>query len=133
MLALASKCAVLIVEDHLDTAELLRAYFKRKGLEVETVSDGMEALEFLERDVPRCIVSDESMPRMGGLDLLRQLQARPEYKGIPVLFYSAAFDWRKQMEAEALGAKGWYIKGVSSLKELAARVAGYCGDGEIRE
>jgi CheY-like chemotaxis protein len=126
MLALASKCAVLVVDDHLDTADLLRSYFRRQGLEVEAVSDGMEALEFLEQQVPRVIVLDESMPRMGGLELMRQLQARPEYREIPVIFYSAAYDWRKQMEAEALGAKGWFIKGVSSLNQVAERVKEHC-------
>lgn len=128
MLALASKCAVLVVDDHADTADLLRTYFQRRGLDVESVEDGMAALEFLEQHTPQVIVLDESMPRMGGLELMRQLQARPEYREIPVVFYSAAYDWRKQMEAEALGAKGWFIKGVSRLSELMDRVTEWCGD-----
>jgi CheY-like chemotaxis protein len=131
MLALASKCSVLIVEDHADTAEMLQKYLKRKGCDAEVVGDGVSALEYLEQGVPRCLIVDEGMPRMTGLDLLKQLQARPEYRGIPVVFYSAAFDWRKQMEAEALGAKGWYIKGVSSLKEMMGKVLGFCADAGV--
>ena len=128
MLALASKCAVLIVEDHADTADLLRNFLARNGVESEVVAHGMEALEFMERERPRCLIVDQTMPVMDGLELMRQLQARPEYRGIPVVFYSAAYDWRKQMEAEALGAKGWYIKGVSSLKEVVGKVMEYCGE-----
>ena len=132
MLALASSCAVLIVEDHSDTAEMLRNYLGRRGLKAESVSDGIEALEFLERNgLPHCLIVDWGMPRMDGLELLRQMKARPLYKGVPVLFYSATFEWRKQMEAEALGASGWYIKGVSNLKELAEKVQGFCAaDGQ---
>lgn len=126
MFAFASQCAVLIVEDHADTAEMLQNYLKRKGFTSESVANGMAALEFMEQSRPRCLIVDEMMPVMNGLDLLRQLKARPEYAGIPVLFYSATYDWRKQMEAEALGAKGWYIKGVSNLKRLAEEVASFC-------
>ena len=129
MLALASSCAVLIVEDHLDTTYMLRNFFTRKGLKVESVGDGMAALEFLEQGaLPQCLIVDWGMPRMDGLALLRQLKARPEYRHLPVVFYSASYEWRKQMEAEALGAAGWYIKGVSSLKDVMERVRSLCGE-----
>lgn len=128
MLALSSTCAVLIVEDHADTADMLRNFLSRKGLKAEVVNDGMAALEFLEAGTPRCIIVDYAMPRMDGLELLRQIKSRPEYSHLPVLFYSATYDWRKQMEAEAIGAAGWYIKGISSLKELVKVVQSFCED-----
>ena len=128
MLALASQCAALIVEDDPDTGDLIRRYLKAHDLSAEVVLSGADALEFLARQQPRCLILDEMMPGMHGLDLLRQLIARTEYRHIPVLFYSASYDWRKQMEAEALGAKGWFIKGVSSLQQLTDKVASYCSD-----
>ncbi|HZZ41330.1 MAG TPA: response regulator [Tepidisphaeraceae bacterium] len=134
MLALASsQCAILVVEDHIDTADMLTRYIRRKQFTVEAVYGGMEALEFLEKQQPQCMIVDETMPDMSGLDLLRQIKARPEYSGISVFFYSANYDWRKQMEAEALGAMGWYIKGVSSLKDLMTEVANRCGCGGAEE
>jgi len=136
MLALASQCAVLIVEDHVDTADMLRRFLRRNHFSAEVVYGGMAALEFLERGQPRCVIIDEMMPDMTGLDLLRQLKARPEYRHIPAFFYSANFDWRKQMEAEALGAKGWFIKGISNLDELMREVTACCTsdeDGESSE
>jgi CheY-like chemotaxis protein len=107
---------------------MLRNVLARKGIEAEVVFNGMEALEFLDRERPRVLIVDEMMPVMDGLELMRQLQARPEHRNIPVIFYSAQYDWRKQMEAEALGAKGWYIKGVSSLKEMMGKVMECCSD-----
>lgn len=128
MFALASHCSVLIVEDDLDTADLLRRYLKTRALSAEVVHNGRDALQFLQRQQPRCLILDEMMPEMLGLDLFRRMIASPEYRNIPVLFYSASYDWRKQMEAEALGAKGWFIKGVSSLDQLADQVQGYCAE-----
>jgi two-component system chemotaxis response regulator CheY len=129
MLALASSCSVLIVEDHPDTAEMLRSYLARKGLMAQSVGDGVDALEYLEGNgVPQCLIVDWGLPRMDGLELLRQLKARPLYKDVPVIFYSASYEWRRQMEAEALGAAGWYIKGVSSLNDLAAKAQACCSD-----
>jgi len=131
MLATSTSCSVLIVEDHADTADMLRNHLKRKGYDAETVDNGMAALEFLERQRPKVLLIDESMPVMNGLTLLRQLQARPEYRHIPVVFYSGAYDWRKQMEAEALGAKAWFIKGVTSLQDVMTKVTAFCtGDDQ---
>ena len=130
MLALASRCAVLIVEDHEDTAGMLIRLLKRRGVTAESVATGMEALEFLDVGAaPKCVILDHGLPGgMDGLELFRQLKARPTLAGIPVIFYSASYEWQKQMEAEALGAAGWYIKGVASLKDVFERVDELCGD-----
>jgi CheY-like chemotaxis protein len=128
MLAVATSCAVLIVEDHADTADMLRSHLKRKGFNADIVDNGQAALEYLELHRPRCLIVDEGMPIMNGLALLRQLQARPELRHLPVIFYSGAFDWRKQMEAEALGAKAWFIKGVTNLKDVMQSVITFCSD-----
>jgi two-component system chemotaxis response regulator CheY len=128
MSALATSCAVLIVEDHADTADMLRSHLKRQGCDADIVDNGQAALDFLQQRLPRCLIVDEGLPVMNGLSLLRQLQARPEYRHLPVIFYSGAYDWRKQMEAEALGAKAWFIKGVSNLKDVMSAVLPFCTD-----
>lgn len=135
MFAVSSQCIVLIVEDHSDTSEMLERHLMKKNLpehQLKAVPDGMSALAFLEKSKPCCMILDETIPGMTGLDLLRQIRAHPEYKDITVFFYSAAYDWRKQMEAEALGAKKWFVKGVSRLADLIDQVveacAGACGD-----
>ena len=126
MLATAARTVILVVEDHPDTADLLTRYLGRRGIQAESVGNGMAALEFLEHDRPCAIIIDESMPGMSGLELFQQLIAREEYKTIPVFFYSASYDWRKQMEASALGAKGWFVKGVSRLEDMLTAIRTAC-------
>jgi two-component system chemotaxis response regulator CheY len=126
MLAIASQCVVLIVEDHADTAQMLARHLARRGIPAEAVENALAAMDFLDVIKPACMIVDETMPGMSGLDLLRQLQARPEWREIPVFFYSAAYDWRKQMEAEALGAKAWFVKGITRLDDLMSDVVAAC-------
>ncbi len=79
---------------------------------------------------PSCLIVDQTMPGMTGLDLMRALHGDPEVADIPVYFYSAAFDQGKQREAQSLGAKGWYIKGISRLSDLMDNVIASAG-GEV--
>jgi putative two-component system response regulator len=118
----APETSVLIVEDHADTAEMLRRYLARKGYTAEVAPNGVAALSSVARRRPTCVILDETMPGMTGLAVLREMQATPEVRDIPVFFYSAAFDRRKQQEAEALGARGWYVKGISRLTDLMDNV-----------
>lgn len=127
MTAIESTSSVLIVDDHADTAEMLRRYLARKGLVADVAPDGREALDLVSRRRPTCVILDETMPGMTGLDVLRRLKESPEGRRIPVFFYSAVFDHGKQLEAEALGALGWYVKGVSRLNDLMDNVIAVAG------
>jgi two-component system chemotaxis response regulator CheY len=119
--------AVLIVEDHADTAEMLRRFLARNGMRAEVVLDPWDALSTIARRRPACVILDETMPGVTGLGLLKQMREFPEFRDIPVVFYSAAFDSRKQEEARQLGAKGWFIKGVSRLPDLMQQVKAAAG------
>jgi two-component system response regulator/two-component system chemotaxis response regulator CheY len=121
-------CAVLLVEDHADTAEMLQRTLKRHGVAAEVARTAAEALGKIARCAPDCIVMDESMPDMTGLTLFRKLLERTEWKEIPVVFYSASYEWRKQQEAEKLGARAWLVKGVRSVPELVKSVLDICRD-----
>jgi two-component system sensor histidine kinase ChiS len=126
MFATASRTILLVVEDHPDTADLLTRYLGRRGIQAASVGNGMSALEYIEHEKPCCLLLDENMPGMTGLELFQQLLAREETKSIPVFFYSASYDWRKQMEANALGAKGWFVKGVTRLEDMLAAIRTAC-------
>jgi CheY-like chemotaxis protein len=127
MTAAVTHPSILIVEDHADTAEMLRRYLHRNGYEAEVVPNAAAALSSLASHRPACMILDQTMPGMTGLDLMRQLQANPTVSDIPVYFYSAAFDQGKQIEARSLGAKGWYIKGISRLTDLMDHVIADAG------
>lgn len=67
---------ILIVEDEALIALSLAMTFRQRGHEVRTAGDGVEALEALTDFRPTVVVSDYAMPRLGGAELTRRMQAR---------------------------------------------------------
>src|SRR2546425_494798 len=72
---------VLVVDDDLDTRELLEWVLKRAGAEVVSVTSAREALEALEKEKPHVLVSDIAMPEEDGYALLRKVRSLPPERG----------------------------------------------------
>ena len=72
--AASSKPRALLVEDNLNERELLAGYLRLSGYEVDTVEDGVAAVEFLNRQRPNVVVMDMLMPRMNGSQTVRIIQ-----------------------------------------------------------
>jgi PAS domain S-box-containing protein len=88
--ALASRLErVLIVEDNLDTQQLLADSFGELGTEVRRASNGKEALEILENFTPSAIITDLSMPVMGGVEFLGRIHSDGKFNHIPVIVLTA--------------------------------------------
>jgi CheY-like chemotaxis protein len=80
---------VLLVDD---SPNVLFIYTRvLEGLEcvVATASDGLEALEMIPRLRPHLVITDVSMPGMGGLQLCQRLAEDPRLRGLPVILHSA--------------------------------------------
>ncbi len=80
---------ILIAEDDAATAKLYSAYATARGHQVVVASDGIEALNAAEKEMPDVIVLDIALPKVDGRDVCRRLKANPKTKGIPVLVVSA--------------------------------------------
>ncbi len=76
---------VLIVEDNHDLRELYSMYFTSQGFSVETASDGQSALAHALMRRPDLIVTDLSMPHLGGWEMTRRLKHEPRTAHIPVI------------------------------------------------
>jgi len=81
----AARPSVLIVEDNYDLRELYSMYFASQGFHVETASDGHSALAHALVRRPDLIVTDLSMPHLGGWELTRRLKHDPPTAAIPVI------------------------------------------------
>ena len=80
-----SGLVILVVEDHDDFRETLRAFLFQAGAKVETAANGFEALDLLETGIrPDVIVSDIHMPRMDGCELVTVLR-RGSFARVPVI------------------------------------------------
>jgi CheY-like chemotaxis protein len=76
---------VLLVEDDAATRDLFRFAFRNAGFLVTAVEDGLDALRRIESDPPDVVVLDIALPRLGGRDVLRELRANPQTRGLPVV------------------------------------------------
>ncbi len=129
---------ILFVDDKPFNADLFAQVLRRFGYtnEIVTVGDGVEALDFLfardrhaGRDVgvkPRLILLDLNMPRMDGMETLRQLRADERTKLLPIVVLTAADRPRDRVEAYHLGVNGFVDK-LSDVPypELVKRIADY--------
>lgn len=85
---------ILLVDDEVGFAEILRDLLMMDGYEVVLVYDGQEALEKLNDYLPDLIISDIMMPRVGGIELYHKVRQNPKYSKIPFLFISGFEDGR---------------------------------------
>jgi two-component system CheB/CheR fusion protein len=93
---------ILLVEDHLDTAEALTDLLRDRGYQVSTAGSIAEALELASpQDGTRIdlVVSDLGLPDGNGLDLMRELSSRYGLSGIALSGYGMEEDVRKSHEA----------------------------------
>jgi two-component system chemotaxis response regulator CheY len=97
------KAKILIVEDH-DAVRLLLGLTFKNRFEVITKSDGIEGMAWLSAgNLPDLIMLDMQMPRLNGLDFLRQLRSSGLFRNIPVLLVSGNDNIEDKMESFDLG------------------------------
>jgi signal transduction histidine kinase/CheY-like chemotaxis protein len=94
---------ILIVEDDLDTRDLLTRVLGELGAEVVAASSAAEARTRISMEVPDAIVSDIGMPGEDGLAFMRALRQRPEHRHIPAIALSAYASAADHAEALAAG------------------------------
>ena len=116
-----SKFNVLLVEDNDDKRQLLKFALETAGYNVRTAADGVEGLQAVESHQPDLIVTDVTMPRMDGYEMVRRIRANPSTRFIPVIIQTAlrgeTQDVRLGAEVGALG----YITDPTDLDLLLAR------------
>ena len=80
------KKKILVVDDELTTCVLLE-HFLSSEYEVFTTNSGIEALTWLESNLPDLILSDIQMPKMDGFELLQEIRLKGYTKHTPIVVY----------------------------------------------
>ena len=80
---------VLIADDDEDILTLVALRFRRSGLEVILARDGEEALELIQTRAPDAAVLDIAMPKLTGLEVVRQLRDSEATKSLPIVLLTA--------------------------------------------
>ncbi|MFS0518640.1 ATP-binding protein [Nostoc sp. UIC 10607] len=115
-----SSARILLADDNAD----MRDYVKRllsQHYEVESVSDGLAALNSARGRVPDLVLTDVMMPGLDGFGLLQELRADPQTRKIPIILLSARAGEEARVEGLEAGADDYLIKPFSA-RELLARV-----------
>ncbi|EWS63653.1 Response regulator rcp1 [Hydrogenophaga sp. T4] len=114
---------ILLVEDNpMDLDLTLRAFSKKKfANQIQVARDGEEALAFLPRweageALPAVILLDINLPKVNGLEVLRQLKAHERYRRIPVVVLTSSREDRDLKTAYDLGVNSYIEKPVNFSK-----------------
>lgn len=132
---------ILLVEDNPNDLELALHAFKKNGLSnrIRVARDGAEALDFLFRlaasgasapneansangeDVfPRLILLDLKLPKVDGIEVLRQVKSNPKTRKLPVVVMTSSRQDKDIDECYSLGANSYIVKPVDFDKFMAA-------------
>ena len=101
---------VLVVDDSSSLRQLVALTLRRIGFEVVEARDGEQALALARAQAFRLVLTDQYMPRMDGLTLVRALRALPAYRTTPILVVTYESSAGMKRLGRAAGASGWMVK-----------------------
>ncbi|MCX5668252.1 MAG: response regulator [Candidatus Omnitrophica bacterium] len=105
-----AKNRILLVDDEPDFVEILRVILENSNYEVTVAYDGEEGLERAKKDKPDLIILDINLPKIRGFDVCRKLKVDKNFKNIPIIMLSAAFQPNDIKFGEAMGADAYITK-----------------------
>lgn len=115
---------ILLVEDNMNDAELIIEALREVNLANNLVhlEDGEEALDFIFargpyasrmiKDVPKVILLDIKMPKVDGIEVLRQIRANSETNLIPIVIMTSSKEEQDIIKSYQLGANSFVVKPV---------------------
>ncbi len=118
--------SILAVDDSPSMREMVSFTLKEAGYEVIEAEDGEDALAKARGASVNLVLTDVNMPKMDGIELIRQLRQLPDYRGTPILMLTTESGSNKKQEGKEAGATGWIVKPFDPEKLLAtiAKVMG---------
>ncbi len=117
---------VLNVDDSVSIRQMVAFTLRGAGYEVIEAADGQEGLDKARMKTVDLVLTDQNMPRMNGLALVRALRAMPSYHSVPILMLTTESGDEMKMQGKASGATGWLVKPFDPQKllEVVGKVIG---------
>ena len=113
---------ILIVEDHRDSREALRALFEAYGYQVVEAINGRIGVEKAAIERPHLILMDIMMPEMDGFDASRRIRAIPGLERTPIIAVSALEDAHELALQSGISD---YVRKPVDIRGLLAKVTGW--------
>ena len=117
---------ILSVDDSNSIRQMVAFTLKGAGYEVIEAVDGQEGLDKAKTKTMDLVLTDQNMPRMDGLTLIKALRAIPAYKNVPILMLTTESGDVMKSQGKAAGATGWIVKPFDPVKllEVVKKVIG---------
>lgn len=118
--------SILTVDDSASIRQMVSFTLKAAGYSVVEASDGVQGLDKAKTGHYDLILTDQNMPNMDGLTLIRQLRTLPAYRSVPILVLTTEAGDTMKMQGKAAGATGWLVKPFDPQKliDVVKRVIG---------
>lgn len=118
---------ILLVEDEQLVINLLEKKLTQEGYEISVAKDGIEGLEKMKETQPDLVLLDIVMPRMGGIEVMEEMDKDEDLKKIPVIIISNSGQPVELDKAKRLGVKDWLIKTEFNPQEVLEKVVTQIG------
>jgi two-component system chemotaxis response regulator CheY len=109
---------ILTVDDSASIRQMVAFTLKNAGYEVVEAVDGVDGLDKARGGTVHLVLTDQNMPRMDGLTLIKTLRAQPQYKSVPMLMLTTESSAAMKAQGRAAGATGWLVKPFDPQKLL---------------
>ena len=117
---------ILTVDDSASIRQMVTFTLKASGYTVIEAVDGQEGLDKAKTNPVNLILTDQNMPKMDGLTLIKALRGLPQHKATPILMLTTESSDTMKAQGKAAGATGWLVKPFDPQKllEVVQKVIG---------
>lgn len=120
-----NKIKILIAEDEHFLVTALKDNFKAEGYEVETASNGEEAVAKIKKEMPNIVLLDLLMPKKDGFYVLQEIKKNPECRTIPIIVLSNFGGDAEIKRALEMGADDYFVKSQHPIEEVIEKIKEY--------
>jgi chemosensory pili system protein ChpA (sensor histidine kinase/response regulator) len=117
------------VDDSISIRKYVQRFLDRSGYEVDTATDGMNALDVLSKAKYDAVITDLEMPVMHGYDLISEMKRNPVFSTIPIIVLTSRAGEKHRQKAIDMGAQDYLVKPfeeqemIEALKRLLSGAA----------
>lgn len=117
---------ILIVDDSASVRQMVEATLKSANYSVTAAKDGSEAFAICKSSHFDCVLTDQNMPNMDGLTLIKSLRSLGAYSKTPIIVLTTEASDSMKAQGRAAGATGWMVKPFDPAKliEITKKVLG---------
>jgi two-component system chemotaxis response regulator CheY len=109
---------ILAVDDSASIRQMVAFTLKGAGYDVVEAVDGQDGLDKAKSKSINLVLTDQNMPKMDGLTLIKSLRALPQYRAVPILMLTTEAGDDMKAQGKAAGATGWLVKPFDPQKLL---------------